>query len=278
MFRLVVAAVEGKPLAVRFIRRFGSTVGLVLTLFLIANASVAGNGTIDVARTWEEARVFLPRSAVPLKPANVPARDRPLPTVLYLPGCKGFDYFHDGTMGGWAQTLTAAGYAVVMPTSFAREYRPQTCDPATYAYAAELAMEVSDMRLEELEYALTQLRTLSWVDRRNLLLMGHSEGGATVARWRGEGFKGDIISGWTCTAPPYPSLDGVRAPLMTPLLAIAFESDPWFRGPFAGSCASKFGTRKDARQVTLPGSGHDTASYAKARTAVLRFLRDHTVR
>jgi dienelactone hydrolase len=251
---------------------------LALALCLIASASAAGNGAIDVARTWEEGRVFLPGSAAPFKPANVPARDQPLPTVLYLHGCTGFDYSHDGTMGGWAQTLTAAGYAVVMPTSFAREYRPHTCDPATYTYAAELAMEVSDMRLEELEHALTRLRSVSWADRRNLFLMGHSEGGVSVARWRGGGLNGHIISGWTCTSRSNPSFDGVRAPLATPVLAIAFESDPWFQGPLAGSCASKFGGRKDAQQVTLPGSGHATASHAKARTAVLRFLRDHTVR
>jgi dienelactone hydrolase len=257
---------------------FGSAVVGVVTVFRVAGASLAENGTAEVARTWEEARVFLPGSAVPLTPPKVPAPDHPLPTVLYLTGCTGFDYSHDGTMGGWAQTLTAAGYAVVMPTSYAREYRPHACDQATYAYTLGLAVEVSDMRQEEIKYALTQLRTLSWVDRRNLFLMGHSEGGAAVARWGGGEFNGHIISGWTCTAPPYPSLDALQAPLATPVLAIAFESDPWFRGPFAGSCASRFGTRKDARQVTLPGSGHNTASYAEARTAVLQFLRDHTVR
>ncbi len=133
-------------------RGFGSAVVGILAIFLVAGASVAGNETGEVAPTWDEARVFLPGSAVPLKPANVPARDRPLPTVLYLTGCTGFDYSHDGTMGGWAQTLTAAGYAVVMPTSFAREYRPHNCDQATYT--AGLAMEVMDMRLEEIEYAL----------------------------------------------------------------------------------------------------------------------------
>jgi dienelactone hydrolase len=247
-----------------------------LIVFFLAATAVAGNGAAEVARTWEEARVFLPGSAVPLKPTNVPVIDRPLPTVLYLHGCTGFDYSHDGTMGGWAQSLTAAGYAVVMPTSFAREYRPQNCDPATYT--GGLAMEVMGMRLEELEYALKQLRTLSWVDQRNLFLMGHSEGGITAARWGGKEFNGLIISGWTCTAPHFPSFDGVRAPVATPLLAISFESDPWFQGPLAGSCASKFGGRNDARQVTLPGSGHDTASSAEARAAALQFLRDHTVR
>jgi dienelactone hydrolase len=251
-------------------------IGTLLGGLLAAGASGAGEGTAEVAPTWTEARVFLPGSAVPVKPANVAARDRPLTTVLYLHGCKGFDYSHDGTMGGWALTLTAAGYAVVMPTSFAREKRPQNCDQATYT--AGLAMEVMDMRLEEIAYALTQLRTLSWVDQRNFFLMGHSEGGITAARWRGGEFNGHIISGWTCTAPPLPSFDGVQAPLATPVLAISFESDPWFHGPYAGSCANKFGARKDARQVTLPGSGHDTASHAEARTAVLRFLRDHSVR
>lgn len=242
---------------------------------LCGRAAVAADETADVAPTWEQARIFLPASAAPLKPASVPAMDRALPTVLYLHGCTGFDYSHDGTMGGWAQTLTAAGYAVAMPTSFAREYRPRNCDQATHT--GGLAMEVMAMRLEELAYALKQLRTLPWVDQRNLFLMGHSEGGITVARWGGGEFNGHIISGWTCTAPSFPSFDGVWAPLATPVLAISHESDPWFQGLYAGSCASKFGERKDARQVTLPGSGHDTASSPEARAAALRFLRDHMV-
>jgi dienelactone hydrolase len=253
-------------------------VASIVTAFIIVAGSDARSGGGDVAPTWDEARVFLPGSAVPLKPASVAARDDPLPTVLYLSGCTGFDYSHDGTMGGWAQTLTASGYAVVMPTSFAREYRPHACDQPTYTYAPELVIAVSDMRQEEIEYALARLRASSWVDQRNLFLMGHSEGGAAVARWGGRGFSGHIISGWMCAAPPYPALDGIKAPLETPVLAIHFETDPWFRGPFAGSCGSRFGARKDARQVTLPGPGHNTATDEVARIAVLKFLRDHTIR
>jgi hypothetical protein len=146
----------------------GSAVLGALVVFFVTAVGVAGDGT-DVVRTWEEARIFLPGSAVPFKPSKVPATHRQLTTVLYLHGCTGFDYSHDGTMGGWAETLTAAGYAVVMPTSFAREYRPRNCDQATYT--SGLAWEVMDMRLEEIEYALKQLRTLSWVDQRNLFLI-----------------------------------------------------------------------------------------------------------
>jgi dienelactone hydrolase len=245
-----------------------------LAVLLVTAVGVAGDDA-DVMRTWEQARIFLPGSAVPFKPSKVPATHRQLTTVLYLHGCTGFDYSHDGTMGGWAETLTAAGYAVVMSTSFAREYRPRNCDQTTYT--SGLAMEVMDMRLEEIEYALKQMRTLSWVDQRNLFLMGHSEGGVTTARWGGREFNGHIISGWTCTAPTFPSFDGVRAPLATPVLAISFESDPWWQGPYAGSCASKFGARKDSRQVTLPGWGHGTASHQEARAAVLQFIRDHSI-
>jgi hypothetical protein len=65
-----------------FIGRLRGTVVGVLSIFFVAGASLAGNGTAEVAPTWVEARVFLPGSAVPFKPANVSAQDRPFPTVL----------------------------------------------------------------------------------------------------------------------------------------------------------------------------------------------------
>src|SRR5262245_53330343 len=156
-----------------------------VVLLCCAHPISAGDGAGKVTPTWEQARVFLPGSAAPSTPATVPTIDRPLPTVLYLHGCTGFDYSHDGTMGGWAQTLNAAGYAAVMPTSYAREDRPRACEQTTHTYHKELAPEILRLRHEEIEYALEQLRTLPWVDQRNLFLMGHSEGGAVVALWPG---------------------------------------------------------------------------------------------
>src|SRR5262245_1394021 len=146
---------------------------------------VAADSSGKTKPTWEQARIFLPGSAIPSKPATLPTIDRSLPIVLYLHGCTGFDYSHDGTMGGWAQTLTASGYAVVMPTSYAREDRPRACEQTTHTYQRELAPAIFRMRHEEIEYALDQLHNLPWVDQRNLFLMGHSEGGAAVALWAG---------------------------------------------------------------------------------------------
>ena len=106
---------------------------LALVLVTAGWASIRVDNSVEVGRAWEEARVFLPPRVpppsgthpylLPLKPAKVPPQDHPLPTVLYLHGCTGFIPWYDGN---WAETLTAAGYAVVMPTSFAREYRARS--------------------------------------------------------------------------------------------------------------------------------------------------------
>ena len=257
---------------------FKSTLLTSLAFFLVmAGCATVGVGNAaEVAQTWEEARVFLPPDVpapsgthpylLPLKPAKVPPQDHPLPTVLYLHGCTGFIPWYDGN---WAETLTAAGYAVVMPTSLAREYRPTNCDPATQR--AGWAPQVHEMRLEEIKYALEHLRTLAWVDQRNLFLMGHNEGGIAAARWSGSEFNGHIISGWKCTHPQG-WLFGVHAPRTTPVLAINHQNDPWYLGPLDGACAR----RDHVREIILPGSGHETHDSPQAREAVVQFLGEHT--
>ncbi|MFQ5961473.1 MAG: dienelactone hydrolase family protein [Candidatus Methylomirabilales bacterium] len=258
---------------------FRGAAAALLTVFLMAGcASLGVNQTAELARTWDGARVYLPGSGVgrlmaDFNPSSVPA-PRPLPTVLYLHGCTGI--YGGSVPAAWARFLNTAGYAVVMPDSFAREYRPRNCHPATRT--GGLFPPAHDMRLDEIEYALVKLRTLPWVDQRNLFLMGHSEGGIAAARWPGRGFNGHIISGWTCTHLYDPFLDGLRAARETPVLVLEFEDDPWHGRATAGSCGTKFGGRKDARLVTLPGRGHYTGHRPEAREAVLQFLRDHTVR
>ncbi|MBI4525090.1 MAG: hypothetical protein HY695_14900 [Deltaproteobacteria bacterium] len=120
------------------------------------------------------------------------------------------------------------------------------------------------MRLQEIEHALGMVRGAPWADLRNLFLMGHSEGGAAVARWEGNGFKALIISGSRCP-------NGIRASSVIPVLAIRFEQDPWARGKL--SCGSWLSGRGNATEIKLAGSGHDTSRSPEAQDAVLNFLR-----
>ncbi len=136
------------------------------------------------------------------------------------------------------------------------------------------------MRYEEIGHARERLQGLQWVDGRNVFLMGHSEGGGAAALWDRSGFRGHIVSAWPCTHRTRPALDGLHAPATVPVLVLNFESDPWFppSNPMHGKCEPKFGRRKNATEVILKGSGHDTAYDAAAREVVLHFLRTHAVR
>lgn len=240
------------------------TKGLPLgALLLLAScvSMIAGQES-DVARTWERARIYLPRSSRYLTPAQVSGGDL-RPTVLFLHGCTGIIAGSER----WAATLSGAGYAVAMPDSFARYHRVRNCDPKTYSTG--LFPEAREMRQEEIKYALRMLQDSPWADSRKLFLMGHSEGGAAVARWEGNGFSGLIISGNRCRG-------GVRASRAIAVLAINFASDPWARGRDHVTCAYQFGGRENAKEVILPGKGHDTSRSAEARSAVLSFLKAQT--
>lgn len=150
-----------------------------------------------------------------------------------------------------------------MPDSFARRHRLRNCDPRSYRTG--LFPEARRMRQEEIEHALAMIQSSPWADRKNLFLMGHSEGGAAVAGWRGDGFRALIISGHRCRA-------GVRARPEIPILAINFQDDPWSSGT-SGTCAGRFQCGRDATEVLLPGRGHGTSRSPVARNAVLKFLR-----
>lgn len=252
-------------LDVRFQRRFGSfsTFLDVIALMLATGCgALSASQEFDVARTWEHGRVYLPRTSSYSRPSEVSARE-PLPTILYLHGCTGI------TAGAerWAGTLTTAGYAVVMPDSFARYFRSRNCDPKTYSTG--LFREARRMRQEEIDHALRMLPASPWADHRNLFLMGHSEGGRAVVQWQGNGFKALIISGSRCPG-------GVRAPPKASVLTINFEVDPWARGLNHVTCASRFGGRENAAELLLQGRGHDTSRSPEAQNAVLKFLAAQT--
>lgn len=247
----------------------------VLAFAFVACAPAAFSQAVEnreasVAITWEKAEVFVPGSFFKTTPDKV-AVTKPLPVVIYLHGATGIDPDHDVRWGSFIKDL---GYIAVLPDSMARPGRKPNYDARTKRGGVFPAANA--MRIEETHFALEQVKKSAWADANNVFLMGHSEGGQAAARNRLPGFRGIIISGWTCTDSARPAFDGIFAPLETPILTLEWNHDVFREGtPQQGSCANKFGGRKKVRQVVFSGTQHGTYSQREARDAVAQFLKEN---
>ncbi len=233
-------------------------------------AQTIDNQGANVAMSWEKADVFVPGSFFTTRPNKVTV-NKPLPVVIYLHGCTGINVNHDALWGDFIQGL---GFIAVLPDSMARPGRKWNCDPKTKRGGA--FPQANAMRIEEIRYAVEQVKKSPWADTKNIFLMGHSEGGQAAACNTLPDFRGIIISGWTCTDSARPGFDGIFAPLETPILTLEWDHDAWREGkPQQGSCANKFGERKKARQVLFHGTQHSTYDQQEARDAVAQFLKEN---
>lgn len=237
-------------------------------------ASVAA--AVEVEKSWEKAVVYAPNSTRKTTVDKL-SLDKPSPVLIFLHGCTGLYPDHPADHFDWAGLIAKQGFVVVMPDSFARPGRQANCAPGKPGVAGQFP-NADNYRQEEIGYALQKVREAAWADKSNIFLMGHSEGGIATATSKYEGFKGLIISGWTCTHARNPRYDGIFAPKDVPALAIAFRDDPFRKGrPQEGRCADKADGRK-VTQIDLSGSSHGTYSERAARLAVEQFLAANVAR
>jgi dienelactone hydrolase len=233
----------------------------------------------ELGRTWRGATVAVPFSAVDPALADVTGRmaevedrlqaARPaarLPVVVFLHGCNGLHPGYRVDLG----FLRAQGYAVVAPDSFARDYKPRSCD--RHSKTGGFHPGVIGFRLAETAHALERVRAFPWVDPDRIVLMGQSEGGITTANWEGDGLAGRVILGWTCQIP-WPPLRGLRGDRSTPVLSVVSRDDPWFAPWYvAGDCGTDMDGFADARSVVLDGATHHVLRLPEAQQAVAEFL------
>jgi dienelactone hydrolase len=224
----------------------------------------------DVEKSWEDAVVYIPGKFFTTSVGKVSV-DKPLPVVIYLHGCFGLNRTHDAS---WASLLADQGFIVVMPDSMARPGRIPNCDPKIKG--GNFFPNAFKYRQQEIGYALEQTQKASWADKRNIFLMGFSEGGVGVAQSTHDGFAGRIIMGWSCTNKNNPAFDGIFSSKDSPVLAIASENDDWRIGkPTAGTCANKAQDRTNFKNVDIPGSEHTTYGSDAAKDAVKSFLTQY---
>ena len=239
---------------------------LILSLLLAASNVYAA----DVDKSWEAAPVYVPGIYFAKSTKDLDSFTQPHPVIVYLHGCTGITQHNDRA---WAKELSDNGYIVVMPDSMVRDGRIPNCDPKIKGPIAAFP-QAHSYRQEEIGYALEKIKQGRWADKRNVFIMGHSEGGTAVARSTYADVSGIVISGWSCTHKSNPKFDGINSPKYIPGLAVAWTRDPWREGkPNEGYCSNKADGRS-FKQVDLPGVGHDTYGYANAD--VIKFFKSNT--
>ncbi len=199
------------------------------------------------------------------------------PTVIYLHGCSGV----------WPGTyrridfLAENGFAVIAPLSFARKKYPQSCD--TKNHRGGMYRPTLKMRQFDAGFAIENAKNLSWVDAKNVFLMGLSQGGITTATFRSDdptsAVNARVVEGWTCHAG-WEEYRGVNAPEGEPVLTLVGERDPWFQRPAtAGDCGSFLNTKNGSRSVVFRQgplrARHELFETDEVKQTVLKFLRDH---
>lgn len=144
-----------------------------------------------------------------------------LPVIVYFHGCAGF-LSASGMHMNWLERLD--DFITIGPNSFART-RPAYCF-GDYTVDESIWSLVSSMRMAEIDYALDRLAALPWVDLGNIFLMGHSQGGGTVAGYDGPvKVRGRIMLNGACSW----RIGGNGAASDEALLTFDTGRDPWFR-------------------------------------------------
>ncbi len=263
---------------------FGNSVGNHNKVFTPASKMSESDwlDASELKRTWEAALVRIPRlngSYSSYTMNNVPKHStkisRTFPTIIYLHGCAGV----------WAGThirlnfLAKSGYAVIAPVSFARAKYPQSCDSASAKggmYRGTLSMRQNDAG-----YAISNAKKLKWVDKNNIFLMGHSQGGITTATFKSKdeakSVNARVIEGWTCHAG-WAEYKGINAPANEPVLALVAKNDPWFQNAWnRGNCGVYMNKHNGSRSIVLSegvlNARHELLEDRNLQKKVLEFLQ-----
>ena len=142
------------------------------------------------------------------------------PVILYLHGCGGIWVSSTEHLD---QLASLQNFIVVAPDSFARQ-RPQFCF-SNYTVDPSVYHEVVALRQAEIRYTLARIAALPWVDKDNIFLIGHSQGGGLVAGYGGPvKLRGRVLINGACNAGL--GGDGMRDD--EALLTFDSGRDPWF--------------------------------------------------
>ena len=220
----------------------------LMVLALLSHLSLANEEKNDppltymeVANSWQKSRVYIPTSSggnrITLSQLLEKMEDyngQRLPVAVYLHGCAGLWFGSDRR----ALFLTKLGFIVIAPDSFARPSKKTSCIPSQLRGGLFRGTLIE--RQEEAAYALSSISQIPWVDTDQILMIGFSEGGNTVATLNENilrKIRARVIEGWGCNAG-WIEYHGLSTTHNQPVLSLLGAQDPWFRHPsLQGDCS-----------------------------------------
>jgi dienelactone hydrolase len=177
------------------------------------------------------------------------------------------------------ESLAAAGYLFIALNSHAVSGRPTYEMPAPAKADYE---SVHTFRQAEIGFAAEKVLGLGFVDRKNMFLMGSSEGGLATARYSGREFKGRVVMGWSCEAGYYTDYPKIGARPEDPFLNIVGYHDEYFgveassgRGQArTGNCGRTLalGRFENSKVIIYPEGRHNNRNSRYILSDVIGFL------
>lgn len=236
----------------------------------------------EMERSWIGSIVRIPNGLGKSKLSNIKemktllnAQMKKFPTVIFLHGCYGI---HSGSHHR-LKFLADNGFLVIAPVSFARKKYPKSCD--IYTKRGGLYRGTINIRQFDAKYAIIALSELKFVDHKNVILMGHSQGGITAATLRvnniEQKLKARVIEGWNCTPDVWPEYSGMNAEKNELVLSLVGHSDPWFSySNYKLGCGPLLNQNNGSKGIVYKEGflryEHAPLDYKKPKEELLNFL------
>jgi dienelactone hydrolase len=189
---------------------------------------------------------------------------RKLPGVAYFHGCGGI---LNASIDHIRALSELDDFVIIAPDSFAAD-RPEYCFKNN-TVDLSLREQIDAMRQSEVRLALSRISALPWVDKSNIFLMGHSQGGGIVAGYSGAvSIRGRILLNGGCSK--WIGGNGMRAD--EALLTLDTGRDPWFQR-YITRCREYVLSQGGRSIYEADGATHDLA--ASYWDEILEFIEEN---
>lgn len=217
-----------------------------------------------------------------------PKGNGPFPAVVLMHGCGGWQSAVLGGLHAHARYLLDRGYVVLNLDSFGT----RGTSGGTVCETTARLVRALDYRTYDAFDALRYMRSLAYVDKDNVFLMGQSNGGSVAIN----AAKSRKRDGYRAVAAYYPwcgSLGGARVKLGAPLIIFSGGRDDWVPARECrhrhsvgaalkvveyASAAHSFDLPIDRQRYLGKLIGYDQPATTDSRARMLAFFESHLAR